>query len=783
VVTASRPGRLRGVEVRLLRGLWSLAWLVLLLVGLPAGLVALVGWPLPDHVPSGAELRRWAGHPVTVPVLVNAAACLVWLLWAWLLYAVVVDVLARLRRVVRWLGRWRPPTLGPATPVQAAASGMVGAVVLGLSGGAQAAPMAGGAAEPATVAQPATTTGPAATTAQPSAREPSPDVAGSAAVGDDRGPYHREHQPPTDGGTVLPDGGWLPADTAAAVAATARLVWIQRRRRYLPRPPAGVDRDDADLAPLPATIAAVQARPHRPGEPEPIDDVNTAGAVAASPGPVGPATVGQRAGAPLRPAGLPAGGVGLTGDGAADAARGILTATLLPARPGHPGQQARVITTATDLHTLLGPSTGSGRDVAGLTVAATVERALAELDRAVLTRATATGRLDHDDTPSTARPAPAGAFPPIVVLLAAPPAGQVDRLAVVLRLAAGLGVRGVLLGAWPHGPTWHVAADGTSTPAGQPEATGPRLCVLSPTAAADLLTLLREAHPPQHPPTAPQPPQRAGPTEPHRTALPRPDGSRSGAAHATAPPHDRAAAGVRLRVLGAPAVYRLDGAPQPVPIARSAALQVLVFLAVEPQGATGGPLAKAIWPGTPPRSAAASLYTAVTHLRKALSQATDATVVIRAGEAYRLDPAHIEVDLWRLHAAVAEAATALTPTDRQRALQQVIDAYTGELADTLGWPWLAPHREAIRRHVIDAHADLAATHHDPHAALALLQDGIRVDPYNEELHRQAMRRYAAAGDPTAVRDLLKSLTERLASIGLRPHQDTIQLGGHLAPPA
>ena len=65
---------------RLLRALWSLAGLTLLLAGLPVGLATVAGWPLPDHVPTGDELRRWADHPLTAPVLVNTAVCLIWLL-------------------------------------------------------------------------------------------------------------------------------------------------------------------------------------------------------------------------------------------------------------------------------------------------------------------------------------------------------------------------------------------------------------------------------------------------------------------------------------------------------------------------------------------------------------------------------------------------------------------------------------------------------------------------------------------------------------------------------
>src|SRR6266536_1794847 len=191
--------------LRLLRGLWSLAGLTVLLVGLPIGLVAIVGWPLPDHVAPTDELRRCAAHPVTAPVLVNTAVCLVWLLWAWLLYAVVADVLTRLRQVTGRLGRLRVLSLHVSTPMQAAASSMVGAVVLGLSGGSNQPPAAGGPAQPATVAtQPATTAGPSAAT------DPTGGADHTTIAGEGHGADHGGHHPD---GVALPDGGWVPQQT------------------------------------------------------------------------------------------------------------------------------------------------------------------------------------------------------------------------------------------------------------------------------------------------------------------------------------------------------------------------------------------------------------------------------------------------------------------------------------------------------------------------------------------------------------------------------------------
>src|SRR4051794_28041856 len=109
--------------MRFARGLWSLGWLMVLLVGIPAGLVHYIGWPFPDHLPSQAEWEQWAGQPLTRPVVIGTFAIVVWLLWAVLVYALVVGILTRTRRAVRILRRLRLPPL--PTPMQATANGVL----------------------------------------------------------------------------------------------------------------------------------------------------------------------------------------------------------------------------------------------------------------------------------------------------------------------------------------------------------------------------------------------------------------------------------------------------------------------------------------------------------------------------------------------------------------------------------------------------------------------------------------------------------------------------------
>jgi two-component SAPR family response regulator len=118
---------------------------------------------------------------------------------------------------------------------------------------------------------------------------------------------------------------------------------------------------------------------------------------------------------------------------------------------------------------------------------------------------------------------------------------------------------------------------------------------------------------------------------------------------------------------------------------------------------------------------------------------------VRAGDRYRLNPQHVEVDLWRLREAV-QAAASPEPASRVAGLRRVIDAYTGDLADGWPWPWLDPHREAARRQVLDAYTTLAAAQSDPTTARRLLQAAAAADPDNDELRRRTADTHRQPGD-------------------------------------
>ncbi|MGW5669820.1 AfsR/SARP family transcriptional regulator, partial [Micromonospora sp. NPDC003776] len=442
--------------------------------------------------------------------------------------------------------------------------------------------------------------------------------------------------------------------------------------------------------------------------------------------------------------GLPAPRVGLNGAGAAAAARGLLVTALLTAHR-HPA--VSLVVTRTALAGLLGSAAEElPPHLPRLQVVSSVDEGMQAID----------SRTRGHDPHGLAEPRRSDDLPDVraavVLITDEPPSGPgTQRLAVLPPAAATV----VVLGGWPAAATWQVDAAGHTHDPDRPEWRGPRLCVLDAQAAIDLLTVIAHTDPPPDQP-APEP-------SPHAVQRSRPRVPRQ----ATGPdPRPRPAAPghrLQLRVLGNP-MLAFDG--EPIAIRRTAAMQALVFLAAHPDGAHSRDLVDAIWPGLPRHSLTGRLYTTLSELRGTVRAACGLAIVDHTDDRYRLNPEHLDVDLWRFHTAVQHAATAVTNTTT--AWQAIIDAYPGDLAAGRPWPWLDPVREATRRHVIDAHMALAAAASDPHHALALLQQGIRVDPYNADLHVRAMNVLAALGDHDAAAELHDSYSRRLAEAGLEP---------------
>jgi DNA-binding SARP family transcriptional activator len=83
--------------VQLVKGVVALGVLAGLVVGVPWALWHFVGWPLPHHVPSAAQVGRALNRQgIPAQTLVDALAVVVWLTWATLIASLAIEIPAAL---------------------------------------------------------------------------------------------------------------------------------------------------------------------------------------------------------------------------------------------------------------------------------------------------------------------------------------------------------------------------------------------------------------------------------------------------------------------------------------------------------------------------------------------------------------------------------------------------------------------------------------------------------------------------------------------------------------
>ncbi|WP_154937184.1 BTAD domain-containing putative transcriptional regulator [Micromonospora palomenae] len=537
----------------------------------------------------------------------------------------------------------------------------------------------------------------------------------------------------------------------------------------------------------------------------------------------------------------PPAGLGLTGPGADAAARGLLTAALATGGVDQPEARTEVVISKMTAVTLLGDAALTLPRTPRLTVTADLDEALDLCEAQTMHRTRLTCQHEVDTVADLRRAAPyEQPFPPVLLIAEATNRHDRARAAALLVQGQRLDIRGVLLGDWPDTVTVTVAADGTTTPAdgegasqGSHRADVGRLAVLNPAETTDLLTTLAESHTGQPPapapsPPTPQPPAEtsgcsapATPTDRSAPAVTAPAGSHAddasdgtAAAHhvqhtptdvacgtesdqqlapaesATASgqaaagqqtannPHDgRLRRPVRVRVLGTPGV--VDGDPQRTPRAKS--LELLVYLAVHDGAASTEAILDDLLPDAPTSKAAGRLYTYVSGLRAVLRHTGGpGSYVNHPGHRYLLDRDVLDVDLWRMRAAIREAGQANDAQTRTAALRRAVDAYTGPLAEGCDYEWVEPYREAIRQDALDAHLALAdALAGEPAQQIAVLDAAIANHPHHEALYRSAMRAHAQLGHLDVIRALRRRLTHALAEIDAEPDDDTLALADRL----
>jgi DNA-binding SARP family transcriptional activator len=212
--------------------------------------------------------------------------------------------------------------------------------------------------------------------------------------------------------------------------------------------------------------------------------------------------------------------------------------------------------------------------------------------------------------------------------------------------------------------------------------------------------------------------------------------------------------------------------------------ELLVLLALHPDGAHRDTLISTLWEDHPPERRTNTLNTALSRLRRSLTEATHGAhtdILTTADGRYRLDPTLVEVDYWAFRDAVTARRDATDTDQRIAANRRIVAGYRGPLADGLDADWLIPAREATRRDALDAVAALARAliDHDPEHTLDLLETARASDPHNELLYRDILRLQHRLGRYDAIPRTLALLTTRLAELDLQPTTATLTLAARL----
>lgn len=530
----------------------------------------------------------------------------------------------------------------------------------------------------------------------------------------------------------------------------------------------------------------------------------------------------------------------LIGPGAHAAARALMVGLLTAAAPG-PGPRPQVVIPAADLRALTGnshqvdviPGVPAGLPD-GLTVAASLPAALDLIETEIARHQ----RLCDSDEPSAGDLAPRR----LLAMIATVDRHSAARVRTVLETESSTRIIGILLGHWPAGNSCVIGADGIVLDATRPGLAGVQASHLPAAATTAMLSLLRGAqgHLTPEPPAQARPPgdhsagANRGPepgTPPARDV--RQDGSADGTGQVGGrdgrtirerghgqvsvshpadparpqPPVPRGALDERMQVPGSerstrppevvPSASQEAGKPTAIsvlgPLRITAggseltgglrkARELLAYLAVHPDGASGERISADLWPESTPRHSVAQRTLALRKAREMLRTATArpaARFITLTGDRYRLNPALIDVDLWQFDAALTRAQGTTSEDEQLTALRQVAELYRGPLADGAGYEWVEDYAEHARRRAVDTLARIAAILQlrEPEQALRALETAIEHDPYNEAVYQEIMQIQVGLGRPDAAHRTFALLRTRLASLGQTPDPASIQAAG------
>jgi DNA-binding SARP family transcriptional activator/predicted ATPase len=220
-----------------------------------------------------------------------------------------------------------------------------------------------------------------------------------------------------------------------------------------------------------------------------------------------------------------------------------------------------------------------------------------------------------------------------------------------------------------------------------------------------------------------------------------------------------------IRLLG-PTAVALNG--QPLPLKRRKSRALLYYLAAQPQRVTRRQVAALLWSDHTGETARHNLRTTLYGLRQAVGDHLHT-------EEEWISLVDTEVDVHALAAAVEQAAP--------DALEQQLSRYGGDFLADFELPdseeyehWIAVEREHYRRLAIRGYLRVGQYHEAAGnfgAALDALSAALAIDPFQEDLQRDALRLHYYAGDRAgAIRRYEEFARQLEAEMGVQPMAET-----------
>jgi DNA-binding SARP family transcriptional activator len=256
---------------------------------------------------------------------------------------------------------------------------------------------------------------------------------------------------------------------------------------------------------------------------------------------------------------------------------------------------------------------------------------------------------------------------------------------------------------------------------------------------------------------------------------------------------DTGEAVLTLDVLGPPRLCWTVPAADPgkpatvceIPVHSSRCQEVLVYLALHPEGVTREKIAADVWASdTRTERPTNAVNTVLSRLRKLIATATDGAVtlpLITLGTGRcKLDPDVFRIDYWNHVAALKERLHTNPAVQRIPADRQILANYRGEFGEGLTGEWIEAPRQDVLRDVVDVATHLAHTlvkNGETDQALDVLERVRQADKYNEPIYQQTIQLQDRLGRHDAATRTYELLRTNLAEVDTEPLPSTTDMIG------